>query len=72
MKIYRMNTADAGKYLGIASGTLEVWRCKGRGPRYRKIGSKVRYDLVDLEEFANARIIETTDSMEIMKRKKLI
>ena len=69
MENTRVNTVDAAKYLGNTRGTLEVWRCIGKGPRYRKIGSKVYYDLVDLEEFANSRVFETTDSIEIMRRK---
>ena len=51
-----MTTPDASKYL-IASGhrttskTLEVWRCKKRGPKYKKVGSRVYYERPWLDEF---------------------
>ena len=57
-------TIPAAKYLGFKPGTLEVWRCLGRGPRYKRIGRKVFYDIHDLEEFANAVTVETNDSRE--------
>ncbi len=65
MKPNRVNTTDAALILGLSAGTLEVWRCHGRGPRYKKIGRRVFYDVIDLEEFANAYTVETVDSMEM-------
>ena len=65
MTMSRVNTKDAAKILGLSAGTLEVWRCHGRGPRYKKIGRRVFYDINDLEAFANAYTVETVDSMEI-------
>lgn len=61
----RVNTKDAATILGLSAGTLEVWRCHGRGPRYKKIGRRVFYDIEDLEAFVNAYTVETVDSMEI-------
>jgi hypothetical protein len=52
----------AAKILGLRPGTLEVWRSQSRGPRYKKIGRKVFYDIDDLEEFANDSTCETVDS----------
>jgi hypothetical protein len=34
---------------GIPRKTLQNWRVLGRGPRYRKFGSGVRYQVVDVE-----------------------
>jgi hypothetical protein len=51
-----MTTVEAAKYL-ITSGhrttskTLEVWRCKKRGPKYKKVGSRVYYEQSWLDEF---------------------
>lgn len=59
----RVNTKEAAKILGLSAGTLEVWRCYGRGPRYKKIGRRVFYDVADLEAFANAETVETVDSL---------
>ena len=38
-------------YLGVAARTLEVWRAKGIGPAYRRVGKKIFYDLPDLDAF---------------------
>lgn len=50
-------TVEACKYLesiGIpfSTGTMNAWRCLGKGPRYKKIGSKVFYEKRDLDEFS--------------------
>ena len=51
-----MTTVEAAKHL-IASGyrttskTLEVWRCKKRGPKYKKVGFRVYYEQSWLDEF---------------------
>jgi hypothetical protein len=63
MEHLRVNTPEAARILGLRRGTLEVWRSKRRGPRFKKIGRKVFYDLNDLEAFANANTVETTDSL---------
>jgi predicted site-specific integrase-resolvase len=39
---------EAAKRLGVEASTLANWRWSGRGPRYVKVGSRVRYRLVDL------------------------
>ena len=54
-----ITTRQAAKYLtetkGIptAKSTLEIYRCRNKGPRYRKIGSRVFYSWQFLEEYAN-------------------
>ena len=57
----KLNTQEAAAYLGIRPNTLEVWRCKHRGPKYSKIGSRVLYALEDLETFFTARAVYTRD-----------
>ena len=58
----KLNTAEAAEYLGVRPNTLEVWRCKHKGPRYSKIGSRVLYDMADLEAFFHARSVSTLES----------
>lgn len=57
----KLNTQEAADYLGIRPNTLEVWRCKHRGPKYSKIGSRVLYAMEDLESFFNAKAVYTRD-----------
>lgn len=58
----KFNNIEAAEYLGIRPNTLEVWRSKHKGPRYSKIGTRVLYDVDDLEEFFNARAVDTMES----------
>lgn len=51
-----LTPAEAAARLGVAVGTLAVWRCKKRyGLVYRKMGSKVRYTTADIERFIEKR-----------------
>ena len=62
MNNQKLNTEEAASHLGIRPNTLEVWRCKHKGPRYSKIGTRVLYDVSDLEAFFMARAVDTMES----------
>ena len=38
-----LNNAATAELLGIRPNTLEIWRTKGEGPAYKKLGRAVRY-----------------------------
>jgi len=65
------DTRQAAKYLKEkhnvppTEGTMEVWRCLGKGPRYRKVGRWIRYATEDLDDFARGQIVETIDSTTV-------
>ena len=68
MEKMNFNTKEAVKYLrslglNFKPSTLEVWRCLGKGPRYKKVMRKIFYEKKDLDEFINGRKVETIDSM---------
>jgi len=42
--------------------SLQSWRVKGDGPRFRKFGNRVRYALADVREFEDASARESTSS----------
>ena len=49
---------EAATVLGVATGTLEVWRCTRRYPLpYVKVGRLVRYRRADLLAFIESRIV---------------
>jgi excisionase family DNA binding protein len=51
-----LSDKDAAAYLGLAEGTLAVWRSSGRYQiPFLKIGSKVRYRQSDLDEWLESR-----------------
>jgi hypothetical protein len=52
----------AGPLIGTTAATMRRWRYEGRGPRYTKVGSSVRYRIADLESFVSQRTVETRDS----------
>lgn len=58
----KLNTREAAAYLGVRPNTLEIWRCKHRGPQYAKIGSRIVYDPDVLDAFFEARSISTRDT----------
>lgn len=58
----KMNTQQAAAYLGLQPNTLEVWRCKHKGPRYSKLGTRVLYDRADLDTFFAACVVQTLES----------
>jgi predicted DNA-binding transcriptional regulator AlpA len=35
---------DVAEYLGVPIGTLYDWRCKGYGPRGKRVGRYLRYE----------------------------
>lgn len=41
-------TAAVAKLLDLHPQTLRLWRVRGGGPDYVKIGARVRYDLADV------------------------
>ena len=48
----------AAEILGLADGTLSVWRCTRRYRLpYTKIGRAVRYRVEDLEQFIRDRTV---------------
>lgn len=49
-----VSTAEASAFLSVSPRTLEDWRLRGGGPRFRKIGRRlVRYLKSDLAAFIN-------------------
>jgi predicted DNA-binding transcriptional regulator AlpA len=47
-----LTTKEAAAYLSLQPCTLEKWRSQNKGPKSRKVGSKVvRYQLSDLDAF---------------------
>ena len=61
----KTDTAYVGEYAAaeryqVSVLTLRKWRLTGRGPRFRKFGSAVRYSLADLEAFEAAAVRTST------------
>lgn len=64
MSFRLISTAEAAQMLGIQPQTLRVWRLKGIGPRYRRIGSSVHgracYLPADIDEWVKQNRFDST------------
>ena len=49
-----VGSSQAARYLNMHAGTLANMRCRGVGPRFWKVGSKVLYKYDDLDAFVEA------------------
>jgi predicted DNA-binding transcriptional regulator AlpA len=47
---------------GPSIPTQERWRQQGTGPKYIKLGGRVRYRRSDIEEWLDSRTVDTTAS----------
>lgn len=47
---------EAAERLGVQPSTLANWRWNGGGPRYLKVGGRVRYRLHDLAQWLDSRL----------------
>jgi len=54
-------TKQASVYLSISPAQLEIWRCRGGGPKYTKLAHVVRYKVSDLDEFMLAKRQSNTE-----------
>jgi excisionase family DNA binding protein len=50
---------EAARRLSVTPRTLALWREKRRGPRFFRVGVRVRYCLEDLNAWVKARAVET-------------
>lgn len=50
-----LDTKQVAKLLNVSEGTLENWRCAGKGPKYEKFGKSVRYRRSDLKPDSAAK-----------------
>lgn len=56
------NNDEAAEFLRISPRTLEKYRSQRRGPAYSKLGTRVVYDLTDLQDYQSKGRCETKDS----------
>jgi DNA-binding transcriptional MerR regulator len=56
MAFYR--ESEAAKELGLSPNTLRIWRKRGKGPPYYKVGKKVIYTSGDLAKWLNDRRVD--------------
>jgi len=55
-----VSTHEAARWLGISARTLEKYRSDGRGPTFRKLGSRVVYAIGDRAAWADEAACQST------------
>jgi predicted DNA-binding transcriptional regulator AlpA len=55
-----IDTKEAARRLGLMDTTLEMWRVRGCGPQYLKIGRLVKYRASDVEGWLESRERQST------------
>lgn len=60
-----LNNSETAERIGVQPNTLEIWRSKGKGPRFIKLDphslrSPIRYRESDIEAWLEARICTNT------------
>jgi hypothetical protein len=48
---YGLDDRDAARFFGVSVYTVQRWRVQSKGPRFRRVGQRVRYSLSDLRAF---------------------
>jgi hypothetical protein len=49
--VKHLNQTELAERWGLATATLERWRCEGIGPVFIKLHGRVIYRLADIEEY---------------------
>ena len=55
-----LNTREAANYVRLGKPTLERFRISGAGPVFVKLGGAVRYRVLDLDSWVDARRVRST------------
>jgi predicted DNA-binding transcriptional regulator AlpA len=57
----------AAAFLNLSEWTLAAYRCAGNGPRYVKLGNRVRYTPAALAEWIESRTVASTSEHDAKK-----
>lgn len=68
MPVPKLSPQEVSDLFKVKTCTLARWRCKKVGPRYAKLGSRVIYDLQDLEDWFASRRVHTKDSAPQLRK----
>ena len=55
-----LRQSEVARRWGISHRTLERWRWIGQGPRFTKVGGRVRYSVEDIEAYETQQVRTST------------
>lgn len=69
----KLTNAEAAARIGVKPNTLEIWRTKGKGPKFIKLDpdslrSPIRYREADIDEWLEARVCTNTSQYPLPQR----
>ena len=53
-----LSEREAAAFLRVAQKTLPVWRCRGRGPPFLKVGKTCLYRPADIKTWLDKQLID--------------
>ena len=56
MDIKLLNQTEVSRRWKMSERTLEAWRWRRKGPRFLRIGGRIRHRIQDIEEFENLQV----------------
>ena len=62
---HRMHAPEAAAYIGLAEATLANLRCRGGGPVFHKVGSRIVYIKSDLDGWLAGCRRTSTSTVEV-------
>lgn len=63
-----LNVQEAAAFLRLTRSTLDHYRCEGKGPIYRKHGTRVFYTRASLIDWSGRREFSSTSSRAAQSR----
>jgi hypothetical protein len=67
-----INEEHASTILKVSTRTLQAWRVRGYGPKFRKLGRAVRYRLEDVHAFVNENVHQSTSEKSYRVKDKVL
>ena len=58
-----VSPAEAAQRYGLQESTLANWRWCGRGPQHVKVGGRVRYREIDLANWLESQLRQSTSDL---------
>lgn len=60
MRTDLLTVEDLASLLHVSKGTLANWRSYGHGPKYTKVGGRVRYPRTEIDQWLKNRTLKRT------------
>jgi len=56
------------EYIGISRSRLAAWRVQGRGPKFVKVGGRIRYRFAAVDEWLKQNEVANTGEGRLLRK----